>query len=105
MNIAIVGEAWGEAEERQRKPFVGPTGWHLTKMLEEAGIGRGSCFLTNVFNVRPSGNRIESLCGPKELSLKGYPSLGMGNYVRSEFASELLRLRDEIHEVNPNLII
>ena len=38
--IACIGEAWGEAEDRERAPFVGPSGWELTKMLEEAGIAR-----------------------------------------------------------------
>src|SRR5215831_8286449 len=105
MNIVIVGEAWGEAEERQRKPFVGPTGYHLTKMLGEAGIDRSDCFLTNVFNLRPSGNKIESLCGVKEEGIKGYPSLGMGNYVRAIYKDELTRLAKEILNINPNLII
>jgi DNA polymerase len=106
MNIAIVGEAYGEAEERQRKPFVGPTGWHLNKMLMEAGIHKDDCFLTNVFNLRPPGNDITELCGPKELGIKGYPSLGQGSgYILAKYARELRRLADEIMDVNPNLII
>jgi DNA polymerase len=106
MDIAIVGEAWGEQEERQRKPFVGPTGWHLSKMLEEADIRRGDCFLTNVFNLRPPGNDIEHLCGPKEIAIKGYPSLGAGvGYVQAKYTKELIRLAAEMHDVNPNLII
>jgi DNA polymerase len=106
MNIAIVGEAWGEAEERQRKPFVGPTGWHLGKMLEEADIRKGDCFLTNVFNIRPPGNDVTELCGPKELGIKGYPALGQGSgYVLNKYNGELRRLADEINDVNPNLIL
>ena len=45
--IALVGEAWGEHEERERAPFVGPAGWQLNTMLAEAGIARRECFLTN----------------------------------------------------------
>jgi uracil-DNA glycosylase family 4 len=52
-SIAIVGEAWGEQEERARAPFVGASGYELTRMLDEAGIRRADCFLTNVFNLRP----------------------------------------------------
>ena len=38
--IAVVGEAWGEHEERQQQPFVGPSGYELMKMLGEADIRR-----------------------------------------------------------------
>jgi uracil-DNA glycosylase len=103
-NIAIVGEAWGETEERERAPFVGASGYHLTRMLSEAGLERASCFLTNVFNLRPPGNKIEALCGPKAEGIKGFPSLTKG-YVREEYLPELERLQDEIVECNPNLII
>src|SRR5256885_15230622 len=64
--IAIVGEAWGAEEEIQRAPFVGASGWELTKMLSEAGIHRADCFLTNCFNLRPQpSNDIENLCTSK----------------------------------------
>lgn len=105
MDILIVGEAYGEHEEREQQPFVGPTGWELTKLLDEAGIHRADCYLTNVFNLRPKRNKIESLCGPKEFSLPGYPSIGKSLYVRNEFASELSRLANEIDEIEPNVIV
>lgn len=104
-NIALIGEAYGEVEERERTPFVGPTGYELTKLLGEAGITRADCFLTNVFNLRPRGNRIEALCGGKDDAIPGYPTLIKGKYVRAEFAHELDRLGDEILTVNPNLIV
>ncbi len=103
--IALVGEAYGEAEEKQRVPFIGAAGYALTQMLDEAGISRPECFLTNVFNLRPHGNRIENLCGPKNEALEGYPALVKGKYVRAEYAPELERLGREILEVNPNVII
>src|SRR5215469_5427166 len=105
MSIAIVGEAWGAEEAKERAPFVGISGYHLTRMLTEAGINRADCLLTNVFNLRPRDNKIETLCGPKSEALHGYPSLGKGKYIRREFASELQRLGDELLEANPNLII
>ncbi len=103
--IAIVGEAYGEQEEKQRLPFVGAAGYALTQMLDEAGISRASCYLTNVFNLRPPSNRIEALCGPKQDGLQGYPALVKGKHVRAEFASELERLGAELVSVNPNIII
>ena len=104
-DIVIVGEAWGETEAREQAPFVGAAGYELTRMLDEAGIHRADCFLSNVFNLSPAGNRIEALCGSKSAALSGYSSLIKGKYVRAEFAPELDRLGDELLRENPNLII
>ena len=111
MNILLVGEAWGEREERARKPFVGPSGWYLDQMLNEAGIDRKDCYATNVFNLRPPGNKIGMLCGPRLSAIPGYPPLSTreggkgGNFVRREFQRELDRLRQEVMDVMPNLIL
>lgn len=104
-NIVLLGEAWGEAEERERLPFIGASGYELTRMLSEAGINRADCFLTNCFNLRPSGNHIEALCGDKKSRLEGYPALKGSKYVRKDFEPELLRLGDELVTINPNIII
>jgi uracil-DNA glycosylase len=102
--IAIVGEAWGEAEERERAPFVGPAGWTLNKMLKEAGIERAHCYLTNVFNLRPKpSNDIENLCSSEKVG--GYPALRAGKYVKAEYLGEVARLYNELRRVNPNLTI
>ena len=103
--IAVVGEAWGEQEEKSRAPFVGSAGYALTQMLDEAGILRSDIFLTNVFNLRPPGNKIEAFCGGKETAIAGYPALVKGKHVRAEFISELERLGDELININPNIII
>lgn len=103
--IAIVGEAWGAEEERERTPFVGYSGFLLTQLLEEAGISRADCFLTNVFNFRPFHNKLETLYGSKAQALDGYPPIEKSKYIREEFAPELDRLGNELIEVNPNLII
>lgn len=105
MDIMIVGEAYGEHEEREQQAFVGPTGWELTKLLDEAGIHRADCYLTNVFNIKPKGNKIEMFAGPKEGRIPGYPSIGKGLYIRAEFQTELTRLAQEINEIEPNVII
>lgn len=103
--IVIVGESWGEAEEKSRTPFVGAAGYELTRMLGEAGIERADCYLTNVFNLRPAGNKIEAICGPKSEAIKEFPALIKGKYVPRSLIPELERLGDEILEHNPNLII
>lgn len=104
-DICIVGEAWGEQEERARAPFVGASGYELTRMLEEAGIRRADCYLTNVFNLRPEKNDVESLCGLKADALPGMPAIKNGKYIRRTYAGELSRLLDELSTVRPNVII
>lgn len=104
-DIALVGEAWGEVEERERRAFVGTTGYELNRMLKQAGIDRRDCFLTNVFNFRPPNNKIEAICGPKEAGIPGYPALVKGKYVNRIHKGELDRLADELETVNPNVVI
>lgn len=103
--IAIVGEAWGEQEERARAPFVGAAGYELTKMLDEAGIRRANCFLTNVFNLRPERNDIESLCGAKTDGISSMPAVKNGKYIHRKYAGELSRLYSELSGVRPNVTI
>src|ERR1700734_3297002 len=101
--IAIVGEAWGADEDRLRTHFVGWMSRFLNDMLEDAGISRAECLLTNVFCIRYDG-RTEIFCGPKETAIAGYGPLTKG-YVQAKFIPELERLRDAIMEADPNIII
>lgn len=104
--IAIVGESWGAEEEAQRVPFVGASGWHLNQMLEEAGIHRADCFLTNVFNLRPpGGNDIANLCTDKSEGLTKLGPLAPAKYLNPKYAPELDRLRSELKGVQPNIVI
>jgi DNA polymerase len=106
VDIAIVGEAWGEKEEEIGKPFVGTSGWLLDQFLSQVGIARRDCLLTNVFNIRPRpSNDIKNLCGPAKEGIKGLPALAAGKYVRAEYAPELERLFDELRAADPNIII
>lgn len=86
-------------------PFVGASGYELTRMLDEAGIRRADCYLTNVFNLRPDRNDIESICGPKADALPGMPPIKNGKYIPSKYASELSRLYNELSEVRPNVVL
>lgn len=45
--IAFVGEQPGDQEDIQGRPFVGPAGRLFDKVLEEAGIDRSACYITN----------------------------------------------------------
>lgn len=123
IKILIVGEAWGAEEEREKRPFVGATGWHLNNLCEEAGLlppgaaqtiarakwrrdeiyHNAGIYLTNVFNVRPSGNKIDNLCGAKWGG--NLPPLGAGKYLRPEYLPELERLNKELRDQQPNIAV
>jgi DNA polymerase len=45
--VAFVGEQPGDQEDVEGRPFVGPAGQLLNGALEEAGIDRGSVYVTN----------------------------------------------------------
>jgi len=51
--IVIVGEAPGEQEVMQRRPFVGPAGEVLFGALHEAGLNEGELFITNAIACKP----------------------------------------------------
>ena len=103
--IALVGEAYGEQEERLRLPFVGPSGYLLNQLLEEADIRRADCLVTNVFNLRPSNNDVETLCVPKALDASGLPPIRNGKYLDARYLPELSRLHDELTSCAPNVVV
>ena len=130
--IVLVGEARGENEDRLRSCFVGGSGALLLRMLNESGIIKLSAFdkeflsrwysvrdpkalesiwslhpevyRTNVFQIHPPKNDLDFFTGPKAEALAGYPALTK-KFVRQEFQIELERLRDEIIDRDPNVII
>ncbi len=55
--IMLIGEAPGAQEDRQGKPFVGPSGQLLDRMLKTIGLDRTKVYITNVIFWRPPGNR------------------------------------------------
>ncbi|MBX5155950.1 MULTISPECIES: UdgX family uracil-DNA binding protein [unclassified Rhizobium] len=58
--IVLVGEQPGDREDLTGKPFVGPAGQLLDHCLEEAGLDRQRCYVTNAvkhFKFTPRGKR------------------------------------------------
>ena len=55
--VMLIGEAPGAQEDRQGKPFVGPSGQLLDRMLGTIGLDRTQVYITNVIYWRPPGNR------------------------------------------------
>lgn len=132
--ISIIGEAWGEEEEAERFPFVGVSGIELLNMLHDAGLitlsreDRFSIYsnwnfppqrraatraiweklpfhTTNVFNLHPVKNDIETLCVPKKEDSSGLPALRAGKYIAAEHLHHIDRLFEELKLISPTLIL
>ena len=55
--LMLVGEGPGAEEDRAGKPFVGPSGQFLDRMLASIGLDRTQYVITNLIPWRPPGNR------------------------------------------------
>ncbi|SIQ72973.1 MULTISPECIES: uracil-DNA glycosylase [Acidiphilium] len=55
--IMLIGEAPGGEEDRAGRPFVGPAGQLLDRMLASIGLDRTQVRIVNVVPWRPPGNR------------------------------------------------
>ncbi len=89
--IILIGEAPGEEEERAGIPFVGAAGGMLKQMLSHAGINYSQCYVTNVMNVRPPGNRFKYFYEGK------LPS--------RELEDGWTKLRNKVEAIKPDVII
>ena len=106
MTIMIVGEAFGQQEEEEGKPFVGASGQMLNGILRQVGIDRSDCILTNVFNFRPARNDIGTLfTSSAKDSVPGIVPMGRGKYLQRAYESSIRELRALRKSVNPNVIV
>ena len=55
--IMFIGEAPGWHEDQQGRPFVGPAGQFLEKLLASIHLDRRQVYIANVIKCRPPGNR------------------------------------------------
>lgn len=55
--VVCVGEAPGSVEDDTGRPFVGPAGQLLDRLLVSVGFQRKEVFICNVLKCRPPGNR------------------------------------------------
>lgn len=55
--IMFIGEAPGWHEDQQGRPFVGPAGQFLERLLGSIGLRRDQVFIANVIKHRPPDNR------------------------------------------------
>jgi len=55
--IMFIGEAPGQSEDIEGKPFVGAAGKFLETLLSEIGLSRDEVFIGNIVKCRPPRNR------------------------------------------------
>jgi len=82
--VVFVGEAPGEEEDLQKRPFVGRAGRLLNEVLERVGLRREEVYITNVVKSRPPGNRKPT---------------------REEMGACIPYLKKEIEIIKPKLIV
>lgn len=91
--ILLIGEAPGEQETLQRRPFVGKAGKNLDAFVAALGITRESLYITNVVKFRPFKVH------PRTGSLSNRPP------DREEVALFYSFLMREIAIVDPDIIV
>ena len=66
--LMFIGEGPGEEEDRTGRPFVGPAGELLDKMITAMKLSRESVYIANVVKYRPPSNRTPT---PEEVAVQG----------------------------------
>ncbi len=91
------------------RPLIGPSGGIFNAMLRTAGIEREDCWVGNVFDVQLPGNDVGAWCGlqKERAGWKGYdlPGIAQTGWLRPEYTHHLDRLRKELEEVNPTVVV
>jgi uracil-DNA glycosylase family 4 len=82
-DVVVIGESPGHPDELYGRPFMGPAGELLVRILSSIGLTSNDCYLTNTVKIISQGTDIT----PEVLSF----------FVPF--------LRREIHAINPKLII
>ena len=83
-DILFIGEGPGADEDAQGRPFIGPAGQLLTKMIEAMGYHREEVFITNIVKCSPPNNRAP---------------------LPEEMEACLLYLRQQIGLIRPKIIV
>lgn len=89
--LMLVGEAPGKEEVAARRPFQGPAGKVLNRLLERDGIPREQLWITNLVKIRP----VLATCRNQ---VNRPPRAG-------EITAHVGILRDEIRIIRPRVIL
>jgi DNA polymerase len=116
-DVMIIGEAPGQEEDMQGKPFVGQSGQLLDNMLRAIGIMRQDVYISNVVFWRPPGNRTPTsdeiafclpyveahikLANPKVLLLLG----GVAIRTILDTTEPITRIRGTVHTYHGTKVI
>ena len=108
--LMVLGEAPGEEEEKALRPFVGPSGQELRRMLSLVGVSLDDTFRTNVFSRRPPQNDVALGYGVPRGDPAGCTRLGPltsnpASFLHNDHLPELDRLAAEIARCRPNVIL
>ena len=106
-----VGEGPGQVEVLRKRPFVGPSGRLLNKIIERIGADRDEIWVTNATNCQPRpGANLEDArecCKPRleeELSkFPGRPILALGAVAAQTFlgpATKIMAVAGSLHDVD-----
>ena len=93
-NLAIVGEGPGFVEDRVGKPFQGPSGQLLDRILREVGIERRKVFISNT-----------ALCRPQAAEVAPGVWIGKDEARDRSVVACTPRLRRELSYVKPRVVI
>jgi DNA polymerase I-like protein with 3'-5' exonuclease and polymerase domains/uracil-DNA glycosylase len=101
----IVGEYPSMNDEAEGVPFAGWTGTEFGKMLSEAGILRGACFLTAVVRVRPPANSLDSFIAKRKMDITPQHAAVRDKMCLPPVWEGIDLLKREIEMCRPNVII
>lgn len=103
MEALIVGEALSFSDNGV--PFSDGNGRLFKALLNQAGINARNCEFLNVFNGEPPGRGPLSFFGPKVKAPTHMRPLKKGKYVRKEHLHHVERIRKQVNDRKPNLVI
>lgn len=110
--VFILGEAPGKEETDQLRPFVGPSGRELRRMLRTVGFNMDEAYRSNVFDRRP--NDANDLATSDYAVPREHPAacLDFGpltskpvTFLNAQYAPRIEALYSDILTVSPNVII
>ena len=91
-DIMFIGEAPGYEEEVQKKPFVGPSGKLLNRIITAMGMDRNHVYMSNILKFRPK------IGDGKQGRSNRKPS-------QEEIKSSMSYLLEEIKIISPKVVI
>ena len=103
--IMLVGEAPGNEEMYEGRPFIGASGRFLDDMLTDAGLRRDDLYVTNVCRIQPPKNKIGEFFSKKSDAKK----LGLkeidDKFPKRPVLEGIVKLMEEIERVDPEIIV